>query len=62
MLELSWRRVGAVLTRPGVIVDRPGLDKTSETFTKKKNLVFPMVLQYFWSFDAYESVAALHAS
>ena len=30
MLEPSWRRVGAFLTRPGVIVDRLGLDDTSE--------------------------------
>ena len=34
MLELSWRRVGAVMTRPGVIVDRLSLDKTSKAFTK----------------------------
>ena len=54
MLELSWRRVGAVLTRPGDIVDRLGLDNTSEIH---ENLEFPVVFPVFSGFQY--SLAAL---
>ena len=59
MLELSWRRVGAVLTRPGDIVDRLGLDNTSEIH---ENREFPIVFEYFLDFSISESSAALGVS
>ena len=50
MLELSWRRVGAVLTRPGDIVDRLGLDNTSEIH---ENREFPISFSIFSRFQYF---------